>query len=157
MADLHIADFYKDAAKAFCQIYASFPRKTILYVEDICGPDTPDEYGLHSPRHQSCFATVLWLAEAGYLYYDDTIKQEAFDQITLTHRGFVLLSCQISCQSLLADHSIQVSPQIGKPSAVQGNFAPAIDLVRMAIRGHSSSALEQVMQILLAQGQNGSA
>lgn len=154
MADIHIADFYKDSAKIFCQIYASFPRKVSLFVEDICGPDTLDEYGLHSSRHQSCLAAMLWLAEADYLYYTDVIRQEAIDQVTLTHSGFMLLSSPISCQSLLKNQTIHVAPQLSSQftqDAPHGNFSPAIDLVRMATRGGSSSALEQIMQVLFAQ------
>src|SRR5690606_7657557 len=53
---------------------------------------TPDEYGIHSPRHQACFACMLWLADEGYLRFVDTIRQEAIDQAVLTHKGFILLS-----------------------------------------------------------------
>ena len=42
MSDLHIDDFYHDAGLILALLYAVFPRKTTLYVEDISGPDTPD-------------------------------------------------------------------------------------------------------------------
>lgn len=61
MADLHIDDFYRDAALILLRLYRTFPRKTILYVDDISGPDTPDEFGLHSERFQSCFSTMSTL------------------------------------------------------------------------------------------------
>ena len=92
MSDLHIDDFCKDTAKIFLQLYKVFPQKSTLYVEDICGPDEPDEFGLHSPRFQSCFSTVIWLAEADYLSYSSPILQEAFEEIVLSHRGFTFLS-----------------------------------------------------------------
>ena len=77
MADLHIEDFYRDVAKIFLNLYALFPRKTILYVEDICGPDQPDEFGLHNPRFQAGFSAMVWLAEHGYIHFQETIRQEA--------------------------------------------------------------------------------
>jgi len=92
MADIHIEEFYKDCARILVQLYNAFPRKIMLYVEDIAGPDEPDEYGIHSPRHQSCFAAMLWLAEENYLRYTDVVRQEALDQATLTQRSFLLLS-----------------------------------------------------------------
>ena len=64
MADLHIDDFYRDSAMILLRLYTTFPRKTVLYVDDICGPDAPDEFGLHSERHQSCFSAMTWLAES---------------------------------------------------------------------------------------------
>jgi hypothetical protein len=92
MADLHIDDFYRDVAKIFLRLYAVFPRKTVLYVEDISGPDEPDEFGLHHPRFQACFSTMVWLAEHGYLNFDDNIRQEALDQAVLSQKAFLLLS-----------------------------------------------------------------
>jgi len=154
VADIHIADFHKDVAKVFCQLYAGFPRKLTLFVEDISGSDTPDEFGLHSTRHQACFATFLWLAEEGYIRYDSTIRQEAIDQTTLTHRGFTLLSTQLHCQSLVASGTTHTANQLTDqpPSAqIRGDFAPAIDLIRSAVRGGSSSAIEHIVQIILHQ------
>ena len=92
MSDLHIDDFCKDTAKIFLQLYKIFPQKSTLYVEDICGPDEPDDFGLHSPRFQSCFSAVIWLAESDYLSYSSLIQQEAFEEIVLSHRGFTFLS-----------------------------------------------------------------
>lgn len=92
MADIHIADFYRDCATILAQLYRTFPRKTQLFVDDIAGPAQPDEFGLPSPRHQACFATMVWLAEAGYISYLTNIRQEALDQVTLSHTGFTLLS-----------------------------------------------------------------
>lgn len=95
MADLHIDDFYKDASRILVQLYNAFPRKTTVYVEDISGPDSPDEYGIHSPRHQACFSAMLWLADEGYVRYEDTIRQEALDQAVLTHKAFILLNTPV--------------------------------------------------------------
>lgn len=92
MSELHINDFYKDVGKIFLQLYGQFPRKCILYVEDISGPDSADEFGLHSERHQRCLGAMLWLADAGYLQYVTTIQQEALDQVVLTQKAFTLLA-----------------------------------------------------------------
>ena len=59
MADIHIEEFYKDAAIALVQLYNAFPRRVNLFVEDIAGADEPDEFGLHSKRHMACFGTLL--------------------------------------------------------------------------------------------------
>ena len=44
MADIHVEEFYKDVAVALVQLYSVFPRRTNLFVEDIAGPDEPDEF-----------------------------------------------------------------------------------------------------------------
>ncbi len=92
VSDLHIDDFCKDIALILNQLYLTFPRKSTLFVEDISGPDEPDEYGLHTARHMSCLGAILWLAEEGYIRYEDTIRQEAVDQAVLGGRMFSLLS-----------------------------------------------------------------
>ncbi len=92
MSDLHIDDFYRDTARILVNLYNHFPRKITLYVEDIAGADKPDEFGLHSPRHLACFHTILWLAQTDYVHYESLIRQEAADQIVLSHRGFLLLT-----------------------------------------------------------------
>lgn len=90
--DLHINDFCKDTAKVWLYLYMRFPQKSALYVEDIAGADEPDEFGLHSPRFQACFSAMLWLTEAGYLYYHQPVKQEALEGACLTQKAFILLS-----------------------------------------------------------------
>ena len=75
MADLHVEEFHKDAAIALTQLYGAFPRRVNLFVEDIAGPDEPDEFGLHSKRHMACLGALLWLGEEGLLRYVDTIRQ----------------------------------------------------------------------------------
>ena len=103
MSDLHIDDFYRDVETIFLRLYAVFPRKTILYVEDICGPDQPDEFGLHHPRFQAGFSAMVWLAEEGYLNFQDTIRAEAHLMKTLFHRaslnspGQISTSCATFC------------------------------------------------------------
>ncbi|MEQ8689224.1 MAG: hypothetical protein RIC89_00105 [Pseudomonadales bacterium] len=95
MSDLNIDDFYKDAARTLVTLYRVFPRPVAIYVEDISGPDEPDEYGVHSHRHQACFATLVWLGEEGLLRYEDTIKSEAIDQAVLTGRCLAALLARV--------------------------------------------------------------
>ncbi len=92
MHDLHIIDFCKDTAKTLILLYKQFPIKTILYVEDISGPDTPDEFGLHSRRHNSCFSAFIWLAESGFISYSQTVQTEAIEQAVLTIKAFTYLT-----------------------------------------------------------------
>merc|ERR1711916_288120 len=105
----------------------NFPRKIQLFVDDIAGPSEPDEFGLPSPRHQSCFATMIWLAEAGYLQYINTIRQEALDQASLTHLGFTLLS------------SLARIPQQNEAGTTH------IDLLRQSKKSGSSSQLQSTI------------
>ena len=129
MSDLHIDDFYRDAAKILAALYGHFPRKTMVHVEDISGPDTPDEFGLHSPRHDACFQTMLWLAHTDYLLFEQTVRQEAIDQVVLTHRGFLLLNAPIN----------------------QSEQTLAIHRIREELKKGTSTTLADLMRFLLAE------
>jgi hypothetical protein len=142
MADIHIDDFYRDVAKILVRLYAVFPRKTALYVEDISGPDQPDEFGLHHPRFEACFSTMVWLAEHGYLNFQDTIRQEALDQVALSQKAFLILASRSSLAPDTADTSLPPSIQ----EASQMNIAH----LRAAIKDGSSSALKRAVSYLLA-------
>lgn len=139
MPDLHIDDFYKDAALILLQLYQVFPRKAAIYVEDISGPDEPDEYGLHSKRYMACLSAMLWLAEQGYLSFESTIRQEAIDQAVLTHKGFTLLNSRCELDS---DQAVVAA-------ALMEQSSSNINQLRRALKSRSSTALEQTMQYLL--------
>ncbi|MDF0752045.1 hypothetical protein NLU14_17575 [Marinobacter sp. 71-i] len=143
MADIHIEEFYKDAAIALVQLYNAFPRRVNLFVEDIAGPDEPDEFGLHSKRHMACFGTLLWLAEEDLLRYVDTIRQEALDQAVLTQRAFVRMSSPASPN--LQEEDI---PESGTdlPPAIREDFSTHIHMLRTALRSGSSVKISRVMQ-----------
>lgn len=126
MLDIHITEFYNDTARILSHLYRHFPRQISLYVEDISGPDTPDEYGLHSNRHMACFSTVLWLAEEGLLRYGDIERQLAFNHCVLTLDAFRLLS--------------GFDPDGGPP---------LIDEIRLALQEGSSDLTEGLIQSLL--------
>lgn len=139
MPDLHIDDFFKDAALILLQLYQVFPRKAAIYVEDISGPDEPDEYGLHSKRYMACLSAMLWLAEQGYLSFESTIRQEAIDQAVLTHKGFTLLNSRCELDS---DQAVVAA-------ALMEQSSSNINQLRRALKSRSSTALEQTMQYLL--------
>lgn len=155
MADIHIADFYKDSARILIQLYSQFPRPTLLFVEDIAGPDTPDDFGLHSERHQACLATMLWLAKAGYIHYESLVRQEALDQVTLTQRGFTLLASRLPVVDVpgltTADEEQSINDQPVPETVTQINGA---NLLRQVLQHGSSMALEQVMLTLFHQARH---
>ncbi|GAB2504203.1 hypothetical protein [Microbulbifer agarilyticus] len=89
--DLHIHDFYRDAGRILLALFQQFPAPATIYVEDISGPDTPDEFGLHSPRHLACLGAMSWLKECGYINFAQIVRQEAVEEATLSHRSFLLM------------------------------------------------------------------
>jgi hypothetical protein len=145
MADLHIEDFYKDAALILLRLYSQFPRKQILYVDDICGVDTPDEFGLPSPRYLACFSAMVWLGEQGYLRYAAPIRQEALDQAVLTEKGFLLLSSRSEMPWLEPDQADD-----GLPRSVMEEAHSNVAQLRRAIGSGSSILIRQSVHHLLS-------
>lgn len=136
MYDIHIEEFYGDCARIFLQLYLSFPRKSPVYAEDIAGPDTPDEFGIHSPRHQACFGAMLWLESEGYLHFEDTIRQEAIDQASLTALGLRLLNQVSDLDQTLNEKSF---PQ----------QRPNVEAIRHCMQNATSTQLAKLMVHLL--------
>jgi hypothetical protein len=91
MLDVHIDDFFKDCAVILLHGFRNFPAKQTLYVEDICGPDEADEFGLHSPRHLSAFGAIIWLQEEGYIRFSEIDRQESVDEFVLASKAFTRL------------------------------------------------------------------
>mgnify|MGYP000751864506 CR=1 FL=1 len=152
MSDIHIDDFYKDVALTFLHLYKTFPRKTILYTEDICGTDTPDEFGLHSDRFLSGFSAMVWLGEQGYLKYDAPIKQEGLDQVTLTEKGLLLLSSRSELDfgdPLIHHHDGQTDDINSLPSSVLEQSKTNISQLRKAIQSRSSIMIGQCVRYML--------
>ena len=144
MSDIHIDDFYRDTAKILVFLYNQFPRKITLYVEDIAGPDKPDEFGLHSSRHLAAFHTMLWLAGADYLTYGNLIRQEAIDQAVLSHRSFMLLN------SSLADPYQTNSTPVHLPAAVAEQEFLIINRIRKEIKEGTSYSLADLLKQVMA-------
>jgi len=146
MADIHVEEFYKDAAIALVQLYGAFPRRINLFVEDIAGPDEPDEFGLHSNRHMACFGALLWLSEEGLLRYIDTIRQEALDQAVLTRDAFIRLSSPAPL-ALAREFGVPGEESAGSlPPSVKEDLSTHIHLIRTALRIGNSARISHIMQ-----------
>ncbi|WP_101759399.1 hypothetical protein [Oceanicoccus sp. KOV_DT_Chl] len=153
MSDIHIDDFYKDVAVSFLHLYNSFPRKIILYTEDICGSDEPDEFGLHSVRFLSAFSAIVWLGEQGYLQYDATIKQEGLDQVTLTEKGLLLLSSRSDLDfgdPLIQHRDGHVDDSTSLPSSILEQSKTNISQLRKAVKSGSSIMIGQCVRHMLS-------
>jgi len=115
--DLHIHDFYRDAGRILLALFSQFPAPATVYVEDIGGPDTPDEFGLHSPRHLACLGAMTWLKQCGYIHFSQLVRQEAVEEAVLSHRGFLLLVSKVETgesNAQLLDQAVRQgsSPQL---------------------------------------------
>jgi len=141
MADIHIEDFYHDVARILIQLYNRFPRKGAVFVEDIAGADTPDEYGLHSRRHMACFGAMLWLSDEGLLRYESVISQDAIDQAVLTGTGFNRLS------ALRTD--LPVTPPPDDSGILAREPAIAINHIRRMMQEGTSTELSETVHRLL--------
>ena len=137
MADLHVEEFYTDLAKILNRLYAAFPRRATVFVEDIIGADDPDEFGMHSERHQQCFAALLWLADEGYLRYETTIRQQAIDQAVLTARCFTVLSSAAPGEAAADDLSL--------PASVRLEHGTTIYRLREALKAQDSTLLRPLV------------
>ena len=142
MADIHIDDFYRDVAKIFMRLFAIFPRKTALYVEDISGPDQPDEFGLHHPRFEACFSAMVWLAENGYIQFQEAIRQEALDQVVLSRKAFLILASRSHLATPPEEESVP-------PSLLEASMSNITQL-RSAVKEGSSSAIKNCVCYLLS-------
>ena len=145
MADLHIEEFFADGARILVSLYRIFPRPITLFVEDIAGPDEPDEYGVHSHRHQACFATMLFLHNEGFVDYAETIRSEALDQASLSGKALSLLLSPLPD----AIHEVAESSD-ALPASVQAEQATAIYQLNQAVQDNDKSTITKIMQSLLA-------
>ncbi|ROS05021.1 hypothetical protein EDC56_0543 [Sinobacterium caligoides] len=148
MADLHIHDFYKDCGLILIALYNHFPRPITLYVEDISGPDNIDQYGLHSERHLSCLGAILWLAEEGYIRYQQQVKQEAFDGCGITHKTLRLLTEPQRSLPSKDQHSTESS----LPPSQRQERNSRINRLRSAIEARDSTATAAIARDLLFHG-----
>lgn len=150
MSDIHIDDFYKDVGLIFLRLYNSFPRPTVLYVDDIAGPDSPDEFGLHSERFLAGFSAMSWLGEHDYLLYETAIKQEALDQAVLSRRSFLLLCSRSELDfGEAADENYSAGQDV--PPSVMEHSKTNIIQLRRALRSGSSIIIRQCVHYLLSQ------
>ncbi|MEM1230494.1 MAG: hypothetical protein AAGI15_08160 [Pseudomonadota bacterium] len=143
MSDLHLDDFYSDVARILLTLLQSFPRPHTLFVEDICGPDEPDEFGLHSKRHQACFAAMLWLADERYLRHEGPVRTEAIDQAVLSSRSLLLLNA--TPRHLPLTEVSQDSPALHRSRQTHARA------LRDAVKARDSFTLRQVVLDLMNQ------
>ena len=141
MSGIHIDEFYADASQALVSLYGVFPRPVTLFAEDICGPDEPDEYGVHSTRYMACFATLLWLGEEGYIRYGDTIRQEAVDQAVLSGKCFAALLSP-------APETFAEDTQ-SLPPSIQAEHGTIVYQMQHALKSKSSTAIQGAFLPLL--------
>jgi hypothetical protein len=126
------------------RLYGVFPRRHLLFVDDICGFEEPDEFGLPSARSLGCFSAMVWLGEEGYLRFEAAIRQEALDQTVLTEKAFLLLS---SRSELPAPAELE-APAL--PPSVMAESSTHIAQLRHAVGSNSSILIEQCVSHLLA-------
>lgn len=145
MGDIHIEEFYHDIGLILSRLYASFPRRTIIYVEDISGEDTPDEYGLHSQRHMSCLSAMVWLKHEGYVDFESTIKQEAIDQAVLTEKSFLILNGQANISIGEESNSSDLPPYLAQQAISN------INLLRRALKSRAAIPISQIVFHIMEQ------
>jgi len=155
MADINIENFYKHIGKVLSILYAAFPTKSAIYVDEVAGIDDPDEYGLHSPDYTSGYFALIWLGDEGYLRYTDTIRQDGIDQAALTHKAFLRLT-HIS-------DPIYLEPSLPSGEEEQAELPTSLDLspsliedhklvinqLRSALHSGDSIAITKVVQYIL--------
>jgi hypothetical protein len=157
MADINIENFYQHIAKILSILYAAFPSKSPLYVDDIAGVDNPDEYGLHSPHYTAGFFAMLWLADEQYIRHVDTIRQDGVDQAVLTHKAFLKLT-RVS-EPIYQTTTYQIEkpdvPRIpqtegdGSSPSVIENHRLVINQLRRALLSGDSIAIAKVVRHIL--------
>lgn len=137
MDDIHIDEFYQDCLKTLVQLYNSFPRLTTLYVDDLIANAGTDEYGIPNRRHKACFDAMLWLASEGYLRYQDTVRQDALDQVVLSEKSFLRLSLPADTPDNPDNKKNDLPPSIARKQATMAWHC------RQALNNKGSEAIAQ--------------
>jgi hypothetical protein len=143
MFDIHIEEFYLDCTKILKQLYQAFPKKSNVFVEDISGPDQPDEYGIHSDRSQSCFGAMIWLENENFISFESTLRQEAIDQAILSSKGLRFMSS--ICHD---DYMNSITDKI-HPLKDELKCLPNIDTLNHIMKHGTSSQLGLAVQHLI--------
>lgn len=123
----HIDTFYEDCARILVAMYQAFPRTSDLWVVDLIGEDTFDEFGMHSDRHMRCLGAMQWLAEEGLLRFNQLERHDGVSLAVLTAAGFKLLT------------------------GLTGNeLAPPAVTLRFALNASDGESVGEIMSKLLA-------
>lgn len=157
MADINIENFYKHIAKILSILYASFPSKTPIYVDDVAGIDQPDDYGLHSPHYTAGFFAMLWLADEDYIRYGDIIRQDGVDQAVLTHKAFLKLTqisepiCRLAANQKDETNVVNIvkPEEITVPPSIIEDQMLVINQLRSAVKSGESIAVNKVVNHIL--------
>ena len=148
MNSINIDEFFADAAKILTRLQRAFPQPIILQVDDICGAEETDEFGMHSARYLACFSAMLWLAEEGYLRFNETVRSEAIDEAVLSAKCFVLLTKPDDLQAISDPPSETLPDSVALERSSLGNQ------LNERLRPRDSLALNalmlQLMQRMLA-------
>lgn len=145
MTDIHIEEFYRDIGLTLSKLYATFPRRVIFYVEDICGEDKPDEFGIHSERYLNGLSALTWLKDNHYIHFDALVKQEAIDQVVLTQKSFLILTSQSSA-ALEEDIDTSQLPPFMAQKAITN-----INLLRQALKSRSTITISHIVHHIMEQ------
>ena len=140
MADIHIDDFFRDAARILTSLHGSFPRLTSLYVDDIIPAEPLDEFGIPTRRHQSCFDAFIWLADEGYIRYHDRVRTEGFDEVILTEKSFIRLSKPI----------VDVTTDEQKPALIGRKQASLAWQLKQALKSGTTDEVNQLCMKLFS-------
>ena len=152
MLSINIDEFFADAANILTLLQRSFPQPIILQVDDIYGAEETDEYGMHSARYLSCFSAMLWLAEEGYLRFNETVRSEAIDEAVLSARCFVLLTQPSSFAGAEQDVNAVSEPAAdGLPDSVALERSSLGSQLKACLRPRDSLALNAIMLELMQQ------
>lgn len=93
MTSANIDDFYYVTAEVFCELYAAFPVRHLLLVEDLIGPIKWDMTGLPDRKSRACFETLIWLADHDLLTFRSVEPRDiGIEGAVLTQKAFVLLT-----------------------------------------------------------------
>lgn len=103
MLDVHVDDFWKDCATILISGMRIFPRTQTLYINDISGPDTVDEFGLHSDRHLAALGALQWLETEGFVRFGNLHRQDSVDDFVLTSKAFKRLLNMADPDSIKGD------------------------------------------------------
>ncbi len=148
MSNINTDEFFADSAKILTVLHSAFPQPIILQVDDICGAEETDEYGMHSPRYLACFSAMLWLAEEGYLRFVETIRSEAIDQAVLTARCFVLLTKPDT--KVFADQAALSASNTDLPDSVALERSSLSHQLRSVLRPRNSLTINSIMMQLMS-------
>lgn len=97
MNPTNIDDFYYVMSEVLCQLYAAFPVRHLLLVEDITGPIRWDMTGMADRKSRACFEGLIWMSEHELLTYRTIEPGEiGIEGAVLTQRAFVLLTGAVS-------------------------------------------------------------